>query len=536
MDNFATFLINEELLTGNVDRAMMIIAKYLKKKTGIKFFRYPGIEKYSGGGGRGFGVRFYGKGKSVRFNWTTASPNSSALDSVTVWPKPFDSNGYTIQWDKVVSLVKSMPVVADAINNWGGGSVPKRVYSMPDGVGLNEGFSPEADIVDLQEALASSDPAEMFQDIVNLIVTPGFTKQQIYKRYKSTGFKIFDAIVDSDHGKHILKIGRAYKYSGKPADIKKLKGAADAIIASSGIVSGRVKKASAERYEGAGNIDQIESDRERISFEKQLEDLENLLKLTISGASNAIFVAGRGGIGKTFTTEKILSQMGLSDGNGYFKNTGSASTAGLYGLLFKYKNDIVFFDDSDDALKDQSSRNLLKAATDTKKIRKLVWNKMGSNVVDPDEDMTDEEILEAGKLPRYFEFTGKIIFISNLSLDKLDPDGALRTRAFIVDINPKEMEIYDFMDKIVADVKLEEGLSLDLKERKRVVKLLRDGTSKQSANLRKLSRGLNMAAGAIQAGVSLSGKELTRMIQTYAAMTVGIGLSLWAAVSSSTPF
>ncbi len=34
-------------------------------------------------------------------------------------------------------------------------------------------------------------------------------------------------------------------------------------------------------------------------------------------------------------------------------------------------------------------------------------------------------------LPRYFDFTGKIIFISNLPLDKLDPDGALRHTACI---------------------------------------------------------------------------------------------------------
>jgi len=141
---------------------------------------------------------------------------------------------------------------------------------------------------------------------------------------------------------------------------------------------------------------------------------------------------------------------------------------------------------------------------------------MGKNVVDPEGDLTDEEILENGQIPRYFEFTGKIIFISNLPMDKLDPDGALRTRAFIIDIDPTEEEIYDFMEKIVGDIKLEDGLNLDLKQRKKVVDLLRKGKSKQSPNLRKLSRGLNMAAGAIAAGVTVSDSELARMIETYA--------------------
>jgi hypothetical protein len=228
-----------------------------------------------------------------------------------------------------------------------------------------------------------------------------------------------------------------------------------------------------------------------------------------------LFVAGRGGVGKTHTTEKILHDMGLRDGEEYFKNTGSVSAAGIYSLLFKYKDKIVFFDDSDDVFKDQTSRNLLKAATDTKKIRKMVWNKMGSNVADPDE-MTDDEILDAGLIPRYFNFTGKIIFISNLKPDKLDPDGAIRTRAFMVNVDPTEVEIYDFMEKIVDKMPLEEGLSLDSATRKKVVGLLRKGKSKQSPNLRKLSRGLNMSAGALKAGVEVSDSELQRMIEMYA--------------------
>ena len=184
--------------------------------------------------------------------------------------------------------------------------------------------------------------------------------------------------------------------------------------------------------------------------------------------------------------------------------------------MFKYQNDIILFDDSDDALKDQEARNIFKAATDTKKVRKLVWNKMGKNVVDPDEYDDPEELISQGKIPRFFEFTGKVIFISNLKLDKLDPDGALRTRAFMIEIDPTEVEIYDFMDMIVDKVKLDGDLDLDNKTRKKVVDLLRKGKSKQTANLRKLGRALNMQAGALQSGVNVGDADLTRMIETYA--------------------
>ena len=141
---------------------------------------------------------------------------------------------------------------------------------------------------------------------------------------------------------------------------------------------------------------------------------------------------------------------------------------------------------------------------------------MGKNVVEPDEYDDPEELIDQGKIPRFFEFTGKVIFISNLKLDKLDPDGALRTRAFMIEINPTDIEIYDFMDTIVDKIKIDGDLSLDMTTRKKVVNLLRKGKSKQTANLRKLQRALNMQAGAIESGVNVADAELTRMIETYA--------------------
>jgi hypothetical protein len=287
------------------------------------------------------------------------------------------------------------------------------------------------------------------------------------------------------------------------------------VFDAAGIVVGKVTPVAKEKYAIPPEVEAMEKNRERLSFEMQLNDLEKLLKLTLSGASNAIFVAGRGGVGKTHTVEKILAELGKRDGDGYFKNTGSASTAGLYSLLFKHRDGIVLFDDSDDALKDQSSRNLLKAATDTKKVRKMVWSKNGSNVADPDE-MTYDEIESEGLIPKYFEFTGKVIFISNLSMDRLDPDGALRTRAFIVDIDPTDDEVYDFMEKICLQMELDEGLSLSDSMRLKVVDFLRNSKNKANANLRKLSRGLNMAAGAVRAGLSINDKELQRLIEAYA--------------------
>jgi hypothetical protein len=500
--------LSEALSNSSVDKAAFIISKYLKKQTGYLFFRYPGLEEYSNSDGKGFGLRFYTNKKniSVRFNWTQSSlAGLNNLSSVDFWngkmPAPFH-----VEFDKSVSLVKTLPIIADIISS--GTPDLGRVSSMPDGVPLYEGV--------LNEAQTKYDFETIFDEIVDYIIDPNFVKSKIYNMYGIPGVKIFDTL-STTYPNFIEKQGIKYVWVGSKKDIKTIKNEKEKIMDRLGIVSGSVTKGTAvEKYKYSPEVEAIEADRERLSFEAQLKDLENLVKLTINGAANALFVSGNGGVGKTHTSEKHLCRMGLSDGNGYFKNTGSASAAGIYSLLFRYRNDIIFFDDSDDALGDQEARNLLKAATDTKKLRKLVWNKMCKNVVDPEGDMSDDEIIEAGLIPRYFEFTGKIIFISNLPLDKLDPDGALRTRAFIIDINPTEIEIYDFMDKIVGDMKLEDGLQLDQQSRLHVVDLLRKGKSKQSANLRKLSRGLNMSAGALAAGVKVGDDDLKRMIETYA--------------------
>ena len=506
--------LSEAISSSSADKASFIIAKYLKKKTGYTFFRYPGLEAFRNTKGKGFGLRFYTskKNRSIRFNWISSSAvGMIGLNSIDYWDGISDTPWH-IEFDSDVSLVKTLPIIASMLS----GTKPElgSFYTLPDGVSLEEaGVVSESAMI--LEAKGGVSVEDMLDGILDMVTLPNFSKGKVYTAYKGAGMKIFDQL-ETMYPSLIVKSGTKYAWNGAPKDLQKIKKDKDKVLSAIGSVEAKVTKGSSnETYEPTGNIADIENNRERLSFEKQLLDLENLLKLTINGSANAIFISGKGGVGKTHTTEKILASMGLRDGNGYFKNTGSASAAGMYSLLFRYKNNIIFFDDSDDALKDQESRNLLKAATDTKKIRKLVWNKMGKNVVD-NEDMTDEEILDQGLIPRFFEFTGKVIFISNLDLDKLDPDGALRTRAFIVNIDPTEMEIYDFMEKIVGDIQLEDGLTLDLKARKHVVDLLRKGKSKQSPNLRKLSRGLAMAAGALAAGVDVSDSDLQRMIETYA--------------------
>lgn len=265
----------------------------------------------------------------------------------------------------------------------------------------------------------------------------------------------------------------------------------------------------------AGGVDELEEDDivgelekqaqdEKIDLETALQDLDDLLTGMIKkNLGNAILVAGRGGIGKTHTVEQVLHKLGLSDGEGYFKITGAASPAALYRELFNHRKGIILFDDCDSVFDSQDGRNLLKNATDTKKVRKVSWSKISDVYFDPAE--TDDEAYEknvkAGSFPKFFNFEGKIIFISNMKKDKLDPDGALRTRAFIVDVDPTNEDVINFMKKICNKIELDDGMELSEKERLEVVDVI--ASLGKNIDLRKLVRGLNIRAAGMADWVGL---------------------------------
>ena len=80
-----------------------------------------------------------------------------------------------------------------------------------------------------------------------------------------------------------------------------------------------------------------------------------------------------------------------------------------------------------------------------------------------------------------------------MSLDKLDPDKALRTRAFVINIDPTDEELFDFMGSILYDVHLEDGLVLSNKERDNVFSIVKS-SKKKNVSIRTLVRALNLAA------------------------------------------
>lgn len=482
--------LTEAISDSNSFRAAELIQSYLTKKTHMKFVRMSGVERFENSVSSGYGIRFFfGNDKAIRFNWGDTGFHSADLVSVDIWDGESHDPSYNMSFDHEASLVTLLPFIADVLE----GPIDIGEFIAIPADNLNES---DEDIFDkVIGQLKTGDPVP----VAGILSTLG-----------SRGEKILNQI-RMDYAHLFEKQGRSLVFKGTDKDLEDLKADKDKLVNKVGGVKVQIKKG------GHGDVVDTQvpagvpdgKDIEKVAYEDQLEDLKALIALTVKGASNALFIAGRGGVGKTFTVEETLNKMGLRDGDGYFKQTGSASAAGIYRLLFQHRKDVVLFDDADGALADQDGRNLIKAATDTKKVRKLAWAKNAKNLIDGDE-ITDSQI-DAGMLPTNYEFTGRIIFISNLPINKLDPDRALRTRALMISIDPTDDEVLEFMRKIVDRIPLEDNLSLDPAERGEVITLI-DSGAKEDLNIRKLVRSLNIRASAKAGGIA----SWERLIKLYA--------------------
>mgnify|MGYP000397695500 CR=1 FL=1 len=176
----------------------------------------------------------------------------------------------------------------------------------------------------------------------------------------------------------------------------------------------------------------IERMRERFSI------LDDMTQASIDGVVRGMVVTGPPGVGKSFGVEQVLEKNSLFDtlaGNKlrFEVIKGASSAIGLYKVLYNNadKNSVLVLDDCDTVLYDETSLNLLKAALDSCKKRKLSWN-------------TDSALLRREGIPDTFEFQGSVIFITNLKFDNVrgkikDHLDAIMSRCHYLDLTMDTM-------------------------------------------------------------------------------------------------
>ena len=154
-----------------------------------------------------------------------------------------------------------------------------------------------------------------------------------------------------------------------------------------------------------------ESDEEAMDrIANRFAVLDEMSSACISGDIRAMIVAGPPGVGKSYGVERQMEKASMFDKIAgkrvrYEVVKGAMTALGLYAQLYKFsdKKNVLVFDDCDSVFADDLSLNILKAALDSGKTRKICWN-------------SDSRLLRDEGIPNSFQFHGSAIFITNLKL------------------------------------------------------------------------------------------------------------------------
>lgn len=159
-------------------------------------------------------------------------------------------------------------------------------------------------------------------------------------------------------------------------------------------------------------------------------NMELLTKSVGDGITTSMIISGAAGVGKSYTVKRVLEandQTTVHFIRGYVKATG------IYKLLWENRqaHQTLVFDDCDSVFEDAVGLNLLKAALELSKRRRICWMS--------EKEFVDED---GGQIPNWFDYEGQIIFLTNIDFHELINKGskmaphlsALESRSIYLDL------------------------------------------------------------------------------------------------------
>lgn len=201
-----------------------------------------------------------------------------------------------------------------------------------------------------------------------------------------------------------------------------------------------------------GSPSSQEDDEKRIKeIDERFEILNEMSASLKNGDIRALIVTGPPGVGKSYGVEQTLDDHSLFDDLASSKRKyevvkGAMTALGLYAKLYEYSDpgNVIVFDDCDSVLLDDLALNILKAALDSGKKRKLMWS-------------ADSAKLRAEGIPNEFEFKGSACFITNIKFENVkskklqDHLEALMSRCHYLDLTLDTMRDKFLRIKQIAD-------------------------------------------------------------------------------------
>ena len=162
--------------------------------------------------------------------------------------------------------------------------------------------------------------------------------------------------------------------------------------------------------------------------------LNDLTTMVVNGVTPSLIVTGEGGLGKTHSVTQTIKANELEDMD-YVFFKGYSTARGLYNTLFDNNGKLIIFDDCDSVLDDKVAVNILKSALDSYEKRTISWM---------------AKMNKSDEYPQHFDFTGRIIFISNKAKEKIDE--AILTRSLTVDLTMTPDDKVTRMESILETI------------------------------------------------------------------------------------
>ena len=189
----------------------------------------------------------------------------------------------------------------------------------------------------------------------------------------------------------------------------------------------------------------VQAEPQKMSFmsAKQAQDpsemftnIERLTKMVGKGIQPSLVITGGAGMGKTHLVKNTLEGMGLRESYDFVHFKGRATAAGLFITLYENSDKIIVLDDCDSVFRDDDAVNILKGALDSYDTRKISY-------------ITSKALKDefGTEVPRHFEFTGRVIFISNILQSRLDE--AIRSRSFVADVDLTTEQMFQRIEQLL---------------------------------------------------------------------------------------
>ena len=184
------------------------------------------------------------------------------------------------------------------------------------------------------------------------------------------------------------------------------------------------------------------------SINQKFDFMTDLINMVIEKVTCSLIITGSGGLGKTSSVVRALREANLVEGeeDGYIMLKGYSTPRGFYEFLYRNNGKLIVVDDCDSVFDTETGVNILKGALDSFDTRTVCWQSR-ETARDSEEDA----------VPNRFEFTGRVIFISNRTQD--DVPQALRSRSMNIDLTMTLVERVDRIQFLMPAIAEREGVT-----------------------------------------------------------------------------